>query len=1241
MSYNVRGLNDDTKRKEVFYWIKKKNAQIIMLQETHSSQNTEHLWFKDWDGDIIFSHFSTQARGTAILFSKNLAKTIYTKIIDEEGRYIILDIDLNGLRLTLCSLYAPNVDNEDFFLNVINHIESLPNDHRIMSGDYNLVLDLKMDKKGGLPSTNSKSQAIINTYMEQTEMIDIWRFQHPDESTFTWSRRNPTKILCRLDFFLTSYGLTEKIESSTIKPGFRSDHSPVFITLVPFSSQRGKGFWKLNCSLLSDLDYIKKIKEVIKETAELNINANPNTLWDVIKMCVKGESIKYGSFKKKELNKNISEIQEQIDLLLKKYYDDPDDESNIENLDLKKEELNNIIAIKTHGAFIRSRVKEIDQSERNTRYFFNLEKRNANIKSINRLELPNGEITEDQTVILKEMENFYTNLYKSSVVDNPATFMDDIQNKNEITLEQKVHLEKDITEEEIKKVIKKLPRNKTPGEDGLPSEFYQIFWIDIKKYLVQSFKYSFDNEELSITQRRGILSLIPKKTNPLKLKNWRPISLLNQDYKILAKLLAERIKICLPHLIDEDQSGFIKGRYIGQNITNIIDLIHYTEENDIPALIMSIDYEKAFDKLEWSFIKTALEYFKFPPAIIKWVNILYTNISSCVTNNGWNSRYFPLYRGVRQGCPLSPYLFILAVEILAISIRENKRIKGVVIGEKEFKIKLYADDTQLVTLFDSESVTELGSTFEKFSKISGLTVNYEKSNILRIGSIRNSSTKIKTNQPFTWTNDPLEILGITITVNLEELASMNFTPVINKINNIIRMWSKRKFTLFGKIIVINALLASQLVYKMSVLPSPGEKEIKEIDKILYNYLWDNKPHKIAKTVMLNEVDEGGLHMVDTATKNTSLKIAWIKRLAQSDKFTISPLIDKYCKIDTQLLLKCNIHENDISSCFRKNIPPFWLEVLKSWCQFNHRRSADVANPRNEIIWFNSNIKISNKVVILQELVSVDIIYVKDLLDENNTFYTLEELQVKYNISINFLSYYGLLHAIPKEFKEKLHSSRTAQINISRLLATEKVPKFVYKELIKNKTHFPEKSYQWHQETLNINMSREHFISIFVSNYRGILNNKFKDFQFRLLHNAIITNIQLKKWNLLNDDSCTFCQTQPESVLHLLIDCHYSNKIWVSLFDYIAEVSGVLIRPNKEEKILGIHDNDLSSFYNNVMIICKQYIYASRCLKKKPCIKVLIKKIKFERKLEYLSAIQNDKLNLWNDKWKLFESVAVE
>ena len=234
---------------------------------------------------------------------------------------------------------------------------------------------------------------------------------------------------------------------------------------------------------------------------------------------------------------------------------------------------------------------------------------------------------------MNEMETFYKQLYQASNIENPAPFLEDMKNKKEISPEDKIELEREISESDLLKVVKNLPRNKTPGEDGLPGEFYKVFWIDIKHFLLRSIEYSFINEELSITQRRGVLSLIPKKTNPMKLKNWRPISLLNQDYKILAKILADRIKKCLPYLIDEDQTGFIKGRYIGQNVTNIIDLLNYTEENDIPALLVSIDYEKAFDKLEWNFITTALEQFKFPPYIIKWVKIMYKNISSCVTNN--------------------------------------------------------------------------------------------------------------------------------------------------------------------------------------------------------------------------------------------------------------------------------------------------------------------------------------------------------------------------------------------------------------------------------------------------------------------------------------------------------------------------------------------------------------------------------------------------------------------------------
>ena len=240
------------------------------------------------------------------------------------------------------------------------------------------------------------------------------------------------------------------------------------------------------------------------------------------------------------------------------------------------------------------------------------------MKSINRLSLQDDQITEDPEIILQEMKAFYRTLYKSASTENPDTFISSLGSPPEIKLEHMMEMEKEITEKELLIIVKSLPNNKTPGEDGLPAEFYKVFWNDIKTYLLKSYQYSFENGSLSITQRRGVLCLLPKKSDPLRLKIWRPISLLNQDYKLLAKLIAERIKISLPYLINEDQSGFIKGRYIGKNITSLLDILHYTEANDIPALLISIDFEKAFDKLEWNFIRTSLDFFSFPENIKQW-----------------------------------------------------------------------------------------------------------------------------------------------------------------------------------------------------------------------------------------------------------------------------------------------------------------------------------------------------------------------------------------------------------------------------------------------------------------------------------------------------------------------------------------------------------------------------------------------------------------------------------------------
>ena len=160
------------------------------------------------------------------------------------------------------------------------------------------------------------------------------------------------------------------------------------------------------------------------------------------------------------------------------------------------------------------------------------------------------------------------------------------------------------------------------GTDGLPSEFYKVFWEEIGESLTSALNFSFEIGQLPISQRRGIIKLIPKKdADPNLIKNWRPLTLLNCDYKIVSKAIANRIKTVLPELISDDQSGFIKNRCISDNIRTLDSVILYTANKNIPGLLLFLDFEKAFDTVEWSFIEKSLQHFGFGPSLSKWVRL--------------------------------------------------------------------------------------------------------------------------------------------------------------------------------------------------------------------------------------------------------------------------------------------------------------------------------------------------------------------------------------------------------------------------------------------------------------------------------------------------------------------------------------------------------------------------------------------------------------------------------------------
>ena len=550
------------------------------------------------------------------------------------------------------------------------------------------------------------------------------------------------------------------------------------------------------------------------------------------------------------MTKEQEEIEQSIATLEQKLSDMHTDDSRktqiwIE-LETKKQQLESLVEYKTKGAIIRSKSRWYNEGEKNTKYFLNLEKRHCKQGTITQLKISEKDFVVTDKEILKECESFYQNLYNHEINNEnlDEVFFPPQQNQKHLTNEEQLVCEGLLKREECLEALKSMNSEKTPGTDGLPCEFYKIFWNDLADILISAFNYAYETGTLSVSQRRGIVKLIPKKDADLNvIKTWRPLTLLNCDYKIATKAIASRIKTILPKLISDDQTGFIKNRFIGENIRLIDSVIKYTAAKGIPGLLLFLDFEKAFDTLEWSFIHKTLRYFGFGPQLVKWINIFYCNIESCILNNGWASNFFKPSRGMRQGCPLSPYLFILSVEIMAETFHKNKNIRGITINTKEVKLSQYADDTTLILDGSTESFEESLRLLNLFGKASSLRLNCNKTEVLWIGSKANCDVKLCPEKNFKWPKKKVKALGVWFSSDPNITISQNYKDKVEKVKAILSCWKFRRLSLLGKITVIKSLAASQLVYILAPLQTDREA-IKEINTIFFQFLWDEKGDKI-------------------------------------------------------------------------------------------------------------------------------------------------------------------------------------------------------------------------------------------------------------------------------------------------------------------------------------------------------------------------------------------------------------
>ena len=1249
-SYNCNGLNDSKKRKDVFEFLRKKKADIYCLQETHLLAQSENFIRANWGYNVWVSGSDTNKNGVAILFNNTFEYKIIDVQKDNHGCYIVMSVEFLKKKCTLVNLYGPSCgDKPDFFDNVCRLIENMGNDHVIVTGDWNCALNTKLDTRNytsihNRPRTRKKIQGIMTHY----NLFDIFREIYPEKRSYTWRKFNSIKQ-ARLDYFLVSEEVLNMTSNVVTEPAYRSDHSLVMLLLKKEQFKRDRPFWKLNNSLLRDRKYILEIKKIISEIKKQyavpvydvnNIDNIPNDdiafvindklFFETLMMEIRGKTISYSTFKKKtELEKERELEKEIIDL------EQSLQDNNVSHLEKLKTQLQEIRESRIQGIAVRSRIRWINEGEKTSRYFCSLEKRQFLDKTIPFLEKDDGHIITDQECILNEVKIYYEKLYSSQ--DNPdVNIPTNLTNAPVLTHEDSELLEGQITYTEAAAALKNMKNFKSPGPDGFTVEFFKFFFIDIGPFLVRSVNEGFLEGQLSISQRQGSITCIPKEGKPKRfIKNWRPISLLNTAYKIASACIANRLKHVLPNVINECQRGFMKGRYIGENIRLIYDTIVYTENEDIPGMLFTVDFEKAFDSVSWSFLQKCLSFFNFGPDIIRWVTTFYSNISTCIGVNSQYSSWFSIKRGVRQGDPCSPYLYLICAEILSLMIRNNSDIKGISINNEENLLSQFADDTTLFLDGSEKSFREAIFILSRFSLMSGLKINFEKSQIIWLGSQKNSNIRYMRDKNFIWDPGTFKVLGIMFSTNVSSIVSINYQGKLCAMKNIMAMWRNRNVTPYGKIIVIKTLVFSKIVHLLINLPDPPEQFIFELEKELYSFLWNGKQNKIKKSVVCKQYCDGGLCMLNIRTFLSSMKLNWLKRLLHEcpwKRFTFNmyPCLGK--------MYDLGVEYADIVS---KNVcNPFWCDVMKHYKLLSKKCSPiNVHELMAECIHYNVNFLRGQQTIFVQEWYDHGILYVKQLLNETGHFLSYVDFLYKFpNVNTNFLLFEGIIKTI-RLYCRKHNIVLTYQymhFDSKVWFCIKKGSKFVQNIINKNNAA-PTAIRKWNNMFENLEWKK-----IFSLCHKVTQEAQLKWFQTRLLHRLLPTQKYLHLCKLVDSPVCNFCNQEIQTISHMLYDCTSICQFWTDIQEILKDKCQHFnnLSLDKELILFGIKKNtETDKILNFIILHAKFYIYKCKLQDLLPSIPAFICVLKDKYMLEQYNSYIHNRQNQFKNDWHMYLAIV--
>ena len=564
-------------------------------------------------------------------------------------------------------------------------------------------------------------------------------------------------------------------------------------------------------------------------------------------------------------------------------------------------DLNKILREEEIKWYQRSKERDIKEGDSNTKYFMIKASGRKRKSKIFRLIQDEGIIQGDDN-LLKYATNFYKDLFGH--VDLPPISLciplDDV-----LSEEDKVELSCKFTMDEVKNALFSMKRNSAAGPDGFPAEFFQFFWNLICNDLLRLF-HDFYEGKINISRLNyGVVTLLAKGQGADRIQMYRPICMLNVPFKNFTKVLNNRAMKIADKTISKAQSAFIKGRYILDNVLMLHEAIHSLHRKKCSAVLFKVDFEKAYDKINWSFMLDVLKMKGFPERFVQWTKDVVSNGKVAITINDVIGPYFVTRKGLRQGDPFSPLLFNLAADVLATLVQraqEQGFIKGVLprVYAGGLNILQYADDTIFCFEDDLEGARNLKIILCVFEHLTGLKINFLKSEIFCFGKALEKQADYAGIFTCAIGGFPFRYLGLPL--HYKKLCNADWKSAEEKVEKGAAAWQGGLLSMGGRLIRTETCLSNIISHLLNFFRLPKGVG-KRINFFRARVLWQEregvrKYHLVNWLDVCQPRDQGGLGVTNLDIKNISLLCKWLWRLENEDGDWQEMIRAKYLKRKT-------------------------------------------------------------------------------------------------------------------------------------------------------------------------------------------------------------------------------------------------------------------------------------------------------------------------------------------------------